>query len=452
MAKHEETDDTDNVVPPMFEGSQYAFVNSIEKYVYQIAGRWQLDSPVGPSGIIGRLRALGVKHAVATWMVKHGKIQVVEAAAMFPKRGAVVTDSKGDRYLNVWVAPTLVPEAGEFPRIRVILDWLTAGDAEAQRWVEHWIARKVQDPGLVPKVALVLLGRPGCGKGTLYTLIREMLGPENCTAITGRALVSRFNARWISKLFVSADEIVAQDSLLETFEELKVLIAGDTVQYEDKGVSSRQITNHLAWMFSSNDSVTPVHVEAQDRRYTIVENFNEITPAYDAMLKGCFDQFQPKADFAAEMRAFYDYCLNLEVDEAFVSKPYDNEARQSLISASVPGHVMFLEELEQQGFEELAERYNCAETPLARRPDGDDKVRFSSIYAVYTEYCRQNGYFKLKSGKLGTALGKYKNKWPKVQSYRGRAACYRIPEIKQPKDEATGPQTALVPNQPAAKE
>jgi hypothetical protein len=416
---------------PVDDLSTFAFVIPAERFCYRKQGRWAVNEMVGPAGIRAHLQECGWTQEDAVACIKGGTYNSVYGAEIEPNAGALFEDSEGKTYLNTWTPPALKPEPGVYPTIELILARLTNNDERGAEWLAHWLALKIQNPAIVPKVAVVFTTRPAGGKGTLAMIMREMLGAENCAVIENGALESRFNSRWARKLFVLADEVLTSESYKDVSNRLKVLIDADTIELEGKGENQISVRNRLAWMFASNDDVAPVVVEDGDRRYSVFSNHDPVTPEWKAMLNACFeaDRRTPTAAFRAEIAAFYHDLLQLEVDRALVATPYENADRQALIEANQPGHRLFFKHVDEMGIDGLLERVQVTGDFTMTRGKhewdrGPDGVSSQMLYACYVLFCKDVGAKALKSNRFGVAA--HKHGWAKYRAADTRLYMYRV--------------------------
>lgn len=440
----------------------FAYVIPLEKYVYREGETWAAHNPVSREGIKHHLIWLGWPSADAEALLASKTYRVVHGVDVAPGLPPLFKNQHGQTFLNTWVPPTLKPAPGEYPTINRLLEWLTDGDTEGQRWLKQWIANKVQNPAHLPKVATLFGTSPGAGKGTLGYIISEMLGPENCATIEREAMGSRFNARWASKLFILADEVVAGDGFRDVSDRLKVLIDGREIELEGKGVNQRVVKNRTMWIFASNSRLTPVRLEAGDRRYTVFNNHAPIPANYTVELNALFEQDRktPTAAFKKEMAAFYHDLLSMKVDRALVSRPFENKDREYLIEANKQSSETFYDYVQAGGIDELL--------PIVVQKDGlykaEDRAKFdfgpdglSSVilYRCYQEFCIQRGIKRpLTHIGLTMTLRNIHPKWPKDRRYikalGAQTAVYVVPRANKTTNEpqATS-ETQPVPATPA---
>jgi hypothetical protein len=440
--------DTDNELPQSLRDTMldFAYVIPRQGFVYKENGEWRLDTVVSKEAILHYLISRNWRSELANALLRQKAYLTVTDIVMEPNQ-PVVFERNGNRYINTWVASDLsaktIPGDKTWkdvaPRIFSVLDFLTGHDKDGLNWLIHWIALKVQNPGIVPKIAVVSTTEPGGGKGTIASVIFHMLGKRNCAVVERDELENKFNTRWVQKLFVLADEVLSSENMKDVSDRLKLLIDSAEIKLEGKGRDQRSVPNRLAWLFASNDKVTPVRVDNGDRRYTVFTNHEPVGPEYRAMLISCFDPIErekPTPDFLEEIQYFYWHCLNLVVDRRLLSFPYRNEARQLLIDANKPAHETFFDEVNSQGIDGLLERVLSGsdfELMKAREDHdfGTNGVSKTLLYKAYQEHCNVTGSRGMKYNKFCGALKH--GTWDFKQNLNRRKVrvdCYKVPRQK----------------------
>ncbi len=412
------------------------------KYLFKRDGAWAVDEPINAEAALKYMINSGATFDEAKEYLKRSSHPTVLKVGVFPNRETIFEDT-----LNLWVPPSLTPVSGAFPRVEAILNWITAGDEGALAWLLHWSARKVQNPFVLPKVAVILLGTPGSGKSSYGRIMREMLGARNCAVIERAALESNFNSSWIGKLFVQAEEIVSPDHMKEIGERLKMLITSEELEIEAKGRDRRKAPNHMAWLFCSNDRVSPLQIEAADRRYSVFANHKEITDEYRALVAGCFDaldHFTPS--FKEEVQGLYAYLMQLSVDTELVRLPHQTEARDTIIASSERGHDRFIREIKERGVDALIHDYPDISMYDEEWDFGERGIKTQYLYGVYSRFCKTNGFGRLSDNKFGAALRAAG--WPRVRNSAGKAGrrpmCYIVPRSPADESAPVGMQTSSV--------
>jgi phage/plasmid-associated DNA primase len=308
--------------------------------------------------------------------------------------------------LNTYVAPRIEPREGGHPGIDRLLSYLADGDAEAVRYLTHWLALKVQEPGRKNMTAIVLQGQQGTGKDTLALIARQMIGPENCARIGQRDLETRFTAPFADKLLVIADEVVNRDNVFDTASPLKQFITDETVRSEEKFAPNLEIPNRMSWIFTSNASV-PVRIEGNDdRRYSVFRNMKAPLPEHRQMLstfygpEGLADEF-----LNTEVAGFMWGLVNLDVDEELVRRPYENEARQAVARAGQNSVEAFGEALREQGLEAIFNEISTV--PLEAEDEAwvlQGRCRIGLLFELYKEFSTRNRYGIFSLSKFAVEL------------------------------------------------
>ncbi len=427
--------------------AHFAYHTGLEKYVLRKGNKWDITGPVTEKGLQHFLVACGLNAAAAKATIITKRYPIVVGHKMAPGQKPLVMDpEEGFYYLNAWTAPRLSPAPGEYPLIQRVLEWLTKGDKEGVRWLTHWMAAKVQNPTLVPKVAVVTATQPGGGKGTLAHVMREMLGKDNTETVEGEALENRFNLKWAGKLFIFGDEIRANEKTRDISQKLKGLISEKEIEQEGKGSNQRTIRNYAAWMFASNSEITPVVVERGDRRYAVFTNHDDLPADYIKQLDSAFesDRATPTAAFDAEVRGFWAYLLGVAVDRQWISRPYNNEPRKALIEASMPTHDMFFTHVQEHGINDLIERAIKAggdwswDTDRGEWDFGERGLAKDMVYKCYQLFARENGGQAKKKNKFGMAIQNRDKPWGTAKlanKTKDRVPCYVGVQREEKKDK-----------------
>jgi hypothetical protein len=420
---------------------QIAYLIPAEKFVFRRRdGTWNSRDFLTPNGAMQFLRSLGCNKDDAKKIVESDAFPRVLGFDFAPGQGPCFKYPDGSWWLNVYAPSTLKPEPGEYPTIRRVLGHLTRGDAEGERWLTHWIAAKVQDPLFLPLVATVIATKPhGAGKNFLVSVIEEILGPRNCAKIKRNELEASFNSRWVEKLFVCADEITSSDNLKDLDQLLKVYIASDELEVNMKHVAQHSTRNRIAWLFASN-STNPVFLEQADRRYSVFENHDPLTEDYRLAMDRCFEKNRVTKTpvFLKEIAAFYYDLLKLEVDYAFITRPYNNDARKTLIDANLQAHEIFFREVDDG----LADRWlraaeesgHYTETFRNKWDFGEDGTATQALYAAYVEFCKSRGFkYPKHCARFGAELKSHRGPngpWKHVRV--SKVMCYVVPRTPKP--------------------
>jgi len=390
-------------------------------------GRWMTKNAVNLTTAVVHMCSQGWPAKEARAYVRDAELlPKVHGFDLRPNQPQLFQYEDGTTWLNTWVPPTVIPTPGEFPVIERVISWMAKDDAHGAAWLVNWMAYKVQNPMAVPKVAVVFATAPGAGKGFLARVLSEILGTENCAVVKQHELENRFNSRWVQKLFVLGDEILSSDNTKDISNYLKILIDGNDLELEAKGVDQITIKSKLAWMFASNDKISPVILESNDRRYSVYTNHTDMPEDYKAALRECFeiDRTTCTPAFEKEIAAFAEFLLRWAVDANMLMTPFANTDRAELIEANKPSYETFFDELEREGLDGMVGttgKYSGIDGLPGERSEwdfGDKGILCLALYKLYQKHCRDTGARSLKRNKFGHAV---KNRgWTRAQLYRSK--------------------------------
>ncbi len=418
---------------------EFVFVVPLGLFVYRKKGRWEITTPVPMQSMAERLeRESKWPPAKVKQFLKASLYTKVDGIDLVPKGEPIVSDTDGSPLINIWVKPTLVAKQGAYPCLDRVLNHLTNNDPGARNWLVHWIAQKVQNPGLLPKIGPLFVTPEGAGKGVLFRAVSEQLGPDNCVEIRRDELESRFNTRWVGAVLVFCNEVTTRETAKDVSSDLKMLLDSPTIKIEGKGQHALTIKNRMAWMFASNESMSLV-INEGDRRYSVFENMTPVPPdcEYRMMMDDCFERFDKctaTPAFQAELQAFYFDMLALKVDFRLVARPYQNAARDAVIHANLSSAQQYFARLEESGIDELVDavgRYGNMELVRGEWDLGEHGVSMRMIHACYLEFCRQGGVrAPVRENVLGREISAKRPTWVKSRptSAKGvRVYCYTVP-------------------------
>lgn len=150
-----------------------------------------------------------------------------------------------------------------------IRDNVCSGDNACYEYLLNWMARCVQYPATQGRVAVVLRGKMGTGKGLFVKVFGQLFGRHYLYVSDGKHLVGNFNSHLRDAVVIFADEaFFAGDKQHESI--LKALVTEDTLSVEAKYIDVTAAPNYTHILMASNsDWVVPA--DAQDRRYFMMD-------------------------------------------------------------------------------------------------------------------------------------------------------------------------------------
>jgi hypothetical protein len=201
----------------------------------------------------------------ANWWLNHTARRQYLGGVVFDP-----TQKAGPDRWNLWNGFPIQPIPGDWSLMRRhILEVICWGNREHLEYIIKWLARMVQHPDQQGKVALVLRGKKGCGKGFFFNRIRQLWGQHGLYISNAKHLTGNFNAHLRDCVFLFADEaFFAGDKQGEGV--LKGLITDPVINVEAKYQNAVNVPNMLHIGMASNaDWVVPASID--ERRYFVLD-------------------------------------------------------------------------------------------------------------------------------------------------------------------------------------
>lgn len=304
------------------------------------------------------------KHLHTAWM-EHPDRDLVRPTEV----GFDPGDDDPEITCNLWGGWPTVPKPGSCERILELLQYLCSEERNSRdlyQWVLRWCAYPIQHPGAKMKSTVVVHGGQGAGKNLFFEAIMSIYGRYG-GVLDQNALVDKHNDWASRKLFLIADEVVAQAHRFEQKNILKGLITGAKIRINPKHIAAYEEVNHVNLVFLSNESM-PVVLEEDDRRHCVIW-----TPAKR-------DQDYYKAIMAelanGGLAALHDYLLHLDLGGMEPgSLPPDTQAKRELQALAQDSPIDFYEEL-----------LGLDIPPMKAMPG-----LTNDWYAVYCKWCGKQG-------------------------------------------------------------
>jgi transposase len=220
--------------------------------------------------------------------------------------GGVVFDPTGNvpaDTLNLWEGFAVEPKAGDWSLLKEhMLTVLCAGNQRYFDYLMGWLAYMIQHPDEQGKVAVILCGIEGCGKGIFAHAVKNLFGQHGLYISNAKHLVGNFNIHLRDTVLLFADEAFFAGDKAHTGV-LKSLVTEEFLTVEGKFRDVVQSPNYLHILMASNERwVVPAGLEA--RRFFVLNvlpdrkgdfaYFNAILQqlkngGYEAMLQDLLD-------------------------------------------------------------------------------------------------------------------------------------------------------------------
>lgn len=313
-------------------------------------------------------------------------------------------DSASNKF-NLWSGIAFTPKRddeairGFLAHIKRISD----GDEGLQDWIECWLAHAVQYPGEKPKTALVCYGEDhGAGKSIIGEIMASIFGKHSITLSSADDLAGAFNGHLSDKIWVQSEEAVFSGSH-KMANKMKDTITSDSILINNKGFCAYRAKNYMKLYITTN-SLTPVHIEPGDRRYTLChvkfpEGYDTPQEAQKAM-RAEVEKWQHKSERFLSAVVYWLFNKRLTSD---IKTAYLNKNKQDVIA-----ECLAIDDTKERWLSDNLESEGESYFVCDGREIGS-----TMLYNNYLQYCEKS---KLKPDSQ-TAFGRWLSKKPFV-SYR----------------------------------
>lgn len=270
---------------------------------------------------------------------------------------------------NLWAGWPTEPVQGNCEKLLELLAYMCSGERNSRDlydWVLRWLAYPIQHPGAKMKSTIVVHGPQGTGKNQFFETIMAIYGTYG-RVLDQDSLIDKHNDWASRKLFLIADEVVAQAHRFEVKNKLKTLITSDWLRINPKHVAAYDEENHVNLVFLSNE-LMPSVLEEDDRRHCVIW-----TPPKKP------DEFYQQLiaeRYSGGVEALHHYLLHLDLGSFHPgTHPPMTAAKQRLVDMAQDSPVEFVDAL-----------YRRDMSPLLPMPG-----LTTDWYRVYQRWCSTVG-------------------------------------------------------------
>ena len=180
------------------------------------------------------------------------------------------------KYLNTYIPGSLQPikpTMGDLKPFFELMNYLFPIEKEREH-ILNFLAFIVQNPGVKIRHAVLVYSKDyQIGKGSLFSVMTDILGEDNCEPGSVRSILDK-GVQFTNKILVLIDECRNAGDFAENkklMNDLKIIITEERIQkrvlYKDFGVT-KQFNSFI--IFTNNDDALSVSVN--DARYFVTEN------------------------------------------------------------------------------------------------------------------------------------------------------------------------------------
>ncbi|MGV6872362.1 primase-helicase family protein [Pseudochelatococcus sp. B33] len=335
---------------------RYAYLSAWDRYVYRADPlKNPLTSKAFAKEIVANYKLPKKGRRAAEWKPS---IPMVDAAGLVhatttgfaPGEPAVFTNELGQTILNTYLAPKWAShtdtggacqQSAEIEAPRPFLDLvalLCNDDPKITGHVLDWMAHLVQKPWEKPAHAVLIVSKVhGVGKSTLGRVLKALVGATHARTVFPQDLKGTHSGWLVGALAVVIDEVYEAGNW-NLSNRLKPLITEERASVDIKYGPAMETENLARFLMFSNH-LTPLSLEAEDRRFLVVEcRQGKREQAFYDQLNGFI-----KSDEG--MQAIYDFLTARDIGAfAAHAAPPMTDAKQEIIRESGNPVEAFLRE------------------------------------------------------------------------------------------------------------
>ena len=184
----------------------------------------------------------------------------------------------------------------------------------------------------VKSICPVLISKEGAGKGTLLTLLTQMLGNNKVMDTTqpSRDVWGDFNGKMSQSFLVNLNEL-SKSEMVEAEGKFKGLVTDAKLTINNKGVNQYDIISYHRFIITTNKE-EPINTTFDDRRNLIIRSSDEMIGN-----KEYFNKLNEMLEDVNVVKTCYEYFKQIPNMDKFKSLPmpkteYQNNLKELLVS------------------------------------------------------------------------------------------------------------------------
>lgn len=184
-------------------------------------------------------------------------------------------------------------------------------ERDVTMFIIKWMASIVQRPWFRTMVAILLHGKQGAGKNTVFDFFNMcVIGEHLCkqTADPHSDLFEKHSNGHLYKLFIQIDEVKGKD-MIGNNDKLKNLITAPKMRYEHKGTMTIDVPNLANLIFTTNNE-NPIPISFDDRRFVAIQCTDTLVNNHEYFTE--LHAYLKRDDVA---RAFYQYLMKVDISD-----------------------------------------------------------------------------------------------------------------------------------------
>ncbi|HZW40417.1 MAG TPA: DUF5906 domain-containing protein [Ignavibacteriaceae bacterium] len=227
----------------------------------------------------------------------------------------------------------------DYQERKLFLNWLTGILQTREKQLTAWVFK----------------GEQGAGKGLLLNMVlKELFGRRQVVQVEDQQLQNEFNPWLQNTLLIAFNEVASNNQMRNSINsKLKAIITDSEIQINEKQVRQFYLRNYVNCIFFSNETI-PVFIEANDRRYNVVETKGNINQ--NIWFRENPDLFIEQ--LKEELPVFAQFLMNWKYDPNKARRVIRNNTKEIMISSGKSKFEEFVHALRTtdiEWFEEYGE-------------------------------------------------------------------------------------------------
>jgi hypothetical protein len=175
----------------------------------------------------------------------------------------------GTVYVNTYEPYNVAPVTGNYTLLDQFFEYI-APDPNNRKYLIQWLAHNIRYPGVKIMTALLIYGVEGIGKGTVYQILRALLGKDNVKQAKEEEFKDKFTEFLYRRVVLFIDEIKVEHSNRHSMmNKIKMLITEDEFVVDMKGLRPFYTKNVCNFGLLSNYD-NAITITDKSRRFFIL--------------------------------------------------------------------------------------------------------------------------------------------------------------------------------------
>ena len=281
---------------------------------------------------------------------------------------------------NIWTGFETEPKEGDWSIVKEIMTHTTGKDPVVFDYVMKWMAHVVQYPSIKTGVCLVIQGKQGAGKDTLFDFFGSLLGSAYFynTKSPEKDVFCTFTEHLQRVVFLKFEE-ANFESNKRNADMLKSFITCEKDNFQPKGRKSVTLDNYTNVVMTHNPFLG-VNVEEGNRRFCLIQASDDLSFAKGGEKARLFWKQAHKQLKSQEVKeAFMHHLLNIDLSDFDVKDfPITDYARD--VKASLrPYHAKSMQKIVecQEEFGIDCDTVEYKPNALLKKVNDDNKFEIS---------------------------------------------------------------------------